>query len=158
MYTKVRKYACRLFAIPVCTNLTHSTHYKVYRRSLIWVLQSALDKDNRASPPIPVIFIESVIFMQTVLLFGEKCMYLRPCFDHLLYCLRTCFDYPSTLLRSLAVLSSYCDRASFALLGSIRTAYYHACMRVHVHVRTYDGQTVTFCPSYGVPTDSCYLY
>jgi hypothetical protein len=53
----------------------------------------------------------------------------RPRFDHLLYSLCTCFDFPSTSLRSLAVLSSYCDCASFALLGSIRTAYYRACMQ-----------------------------
>jgi hypothetical protein len=68
--------------------------------------------------------------MQTVLLFGSLLVLasttLRPRFNHLPYSLRTCFDYPSTSLRSRVILSSYCDCASFALLGSICTVYYRA--------------------------------
>jgi hypothetical protein len=54
---------------------------KLYKNNqAVAQIQAALDKDNRASPPIPVIFIESVIFMQTVtydLYAGHNCSVAR---------------------------------------------------------------------------------
>jgi hypothetical protein len=106
----------------------------------------------------------------------ERCYFLvkNACkvvsFDHLPYLLRLPFDLASITCRTLFVLASTSLQPRFDHLPySLRTAIvlrslYSAlfALRTTVHaceyVRTYDGQTVTVCPSYGVPSDFCYLY